>query len=92
LEVLAMPFNPVIILLLTLCAIFLAYLLYTRQMRWLGGVLRNATLGVAGMLAANYLLACWGLAVGVNVVTAAVVGVLGAPGFALLYAIDWLFM
>ena len=65
---------------------FLAYLLYTRQFKWLLGVIRNMTVGVGGMLIFNFLLSGFGLAVGINAVTALVVGVLGAPGFLLLYA------
>ena len=65
---------------------FFAYLLYSRQMKWLLTVLRNATLGIVGILVCNFFFASVGLAVGVNTVTASVVGLLGAPGFLLLYA------
>ena len=73
-------------LMLALGAGFLAYLLYTRQFRWLVKVVRNMLLGIAGMLVFNFLLAGVGLSVGINAVTALVVGLLGAPGFLLLYA------
>ena len=65
---------------------FLAYLLYTRQFGWVMRVVRNMGLGVAGMLLFNFLLSGFGLSVGINAVTALVVGLLGAPGFLLLYA------
>ena len=65
---------------------FLAYLLYTRQFGWLVRVVRNMALGVVGMLVFNLMLAGLGLSVGINAVTALVVGLLGAPGFLLLYA------
>jgi inhibitor of the pro-sigma K processing machinery len=64
---------------------FVALLLYSRQFRWLGRVGRNMLLGTGGMLAANAALATAGLAVGVNLITALVVGVLGVPGFLMLY-------
>lgn len=64
---------------------FVVFLLYTRQFKWLGRVGRNMLLGAGGMLAANAALATAGLAVGVNLVTALVVGVLGVPGFLMLY-------
>ena len=73
-------------LMLALGAGFLAYLLYTRQFGWLVRVVRNMALGVAGMLVFNLLLSRFGLSVGINAVTALVVGLLGAPGFMLLYA------
>jgi len=73
-------------LMLALAAGFLAYLLYTRQFGWLVRVVRNMALGVAGILVVNMMLTNFGLSVGVNAVTALIVGLLGAPGFMLLYA------
>jgi len=69
---------------------FFAYLLYTRQFKWLLGVVRNIALGVIGILLFNFLFSGMGLAVGINAVTALVVGLLGAPGFLLLYAAQML--
>jgi len=73
-------------LMLALGAGFIAYLLYTRQFGWLIRVVRNMALGVAGILVFNLMLSGFGLSVGINAVTALVVGLLGAPGFMLLYA------
>ena len=78
--------EPVIWLMLALCAVFLAYLLYTGQFKWLLGVIRNMALGIAGILGLNILLAGTGVAVGVNAITALIVGLLGLPGLLLLYA------
>ena len=69
---------------------FMAYLFYTRQFKWLLSVARNAVLGIIGILLFNYLFSGFGLAVGVNAVTTLVVGLLGAPGFFLLYATQFL--
>jgi pro-sigmaK processing inhibitor BofA len=73
-------------LLLALAVGFLAYLLYTRQFKWLLGVARNSALGIVGLLTFNFVLAGANLAVGINALTVLIVGVLGAPGFLLLYA------
>lgn len=73
-------------LMMALGAGFLAYLLYTRQFGWVLRVIRNMAIGIAGMLVFNMMLAGFGLSVGINAVTALVVGLLGAPGFLLLYA------
>ena len=70
---------------LFLCLGFVLVLTYTRQFPWLLKVGRNMILGAGGMLAANAALAALGVAVGVNVITALVVGVLGVPGFLMLY-------
>ncbi|MCL1844560.1 MAG: pro-sigmaK processing inhibitor BofA family protein [Defluviitaleaceae bacterium] len=69
---------------------FLAYLIYTRQHKWLLSVARNSALGVGGLLLANFALAGMGLAVGVNALTVAIVGILGVPGFLMLYATRFL--
>ncbi|MCL2216698.1 MAG: pro-sigmaK processing inhibitor BofA family protein [Defluviitaleaceae bacterium] len=69
---------------------FFAYLLYTRQFKWLLGVVRNVALGIVGILLFNFLFSGMELAVGINAITAMVVGLLGAPGFLLLYAAQML--
>ena len=65
---------------------FVAYLLYTRQFSWVLRVFRNMALGIVGMLLFNFMLSGFGLSVGINAVSALIVGLLGAPGFLLLYA------
>ena len=82
--------NQFMWLMLALGAGFLAYLLYTRQFSWLIKVVRNMALGVVGMLVFNLMLANFGLSVGINAVTTIIVGLLGAPGFLLLYAAQML--
>jgi inhibitor of the pro-sigma K processing machinery len=77
-------------LILAAGACFLGYLLYTRQFKWLGGVVRNGTLGAVGMLVLNTLLSPLGLAVGVNALTVFIVGILGLPGLMLLYVIRYI--
>ena len=70
--------------------VFFIYLLYTRQFKWLVSVLRNMILGVGGILAFNFMFTGIGIAIGINAVTALVVGLLGVPGFLLLYATQML--
>ena len=71
-------------------ACFLIYLFFTRQFKWLFNVLRNAALGVIGLLAGNFLLAPMGLAVGINILTVFIVGLLGIPGLILLFVTGWM--
>ena len=70
---------------LGLAVSFAGLLLYTRQFSWLLKVGRNMIIGAGGIFLANMALAGVGLAVGVNVITALVIGVLGVPGFMMLY-------
>jgi len=65
-------------------------LFFNRQIKAAFTVLRNAVLGVAGILACNMLLAPIGVSVGVNLMTIFIVSVLGIPGFLLLYLTQWM--
>ena len=67
-----------------------AILFFNRQIKVAFGIVRNALLGIAGMLALNILLAPAGIMVGVNLMTVFIVGVLGIPGFLLLYLSQWM--
>ena len=73
-------------MMLALGAGFVAFLLYTRQIGWLVRVVRNMALGVSGILLFNLMLSGFGLSVGINAITAIIIGLLGAPGFMMLYA------
>ena len=67
--------------------LFAFYLIYTRQFKWFFGVARNMLLGVPAILGLNLALApAFNVAVGVNALTAFIVGVLGLPGLVLLFA------
>jgi inhibitor of the pro-sigma K processing machinery len=78
------------LVLLLLALGFGTILLYTRQLNWAVSVAKNSAAGVLGLLLFNFLFSGFGLVVGVNLVTVLIVGVLGAPGFFLLYAAQML--
>jgi len=82
--------EPVILLMLAVCACFLAYLVYTGQFKWMMRVVRNMALGIIGILGLNVLLSGVGIAVGINAITALIVGLLGLPGLMFLYATRFL--
>ena len=67
-----------------------AILFFNRQIKFAFNLVRNAALGGVGIWLVNMLLAPMGLAVGVNVLTLFIVGVLGVPGFMLLYLSQWM--
>ena len=68
----------------------IAILFFNRQIKAAFNIIRNAILGIVGILACNMLLAPVGIAVGVNALTIFIVGVLGIPGFLLLYLTQWM--
>jgi hypothetical protein len=73
-----------VLILLALAGAFVSYLIYSRQTKWFVGVARNSVCGIGGLLLFNF--AFPSIAVGINAVTVLIVGVLGVPGFFLLYA------
>lgn len=50
----------------------------------------RAALGIAAVFAINTALAGFGLAVGINILTIAVVAMLGLPGIAMLYSLGFI--
>jgi hypothetical protein len=69
------------------CAAFGIYLLFSNQLRVAGKILARVVAGCVGFWLVNIVfeLAGQSAAVGVNPLTAAVVGLLGMPGFVSLY-------
>jgi len=67
-----------------------AILFFNRQLKAVFSVVRNAALGGIGIWLCNMLLAPFGLAVGINLLTVFIVGILGIPGFMLLYLTQWM--
>jgi len=53
-------------------------------MKWILRILLNSALGFLALLLFNVLGSHFGMSVGLNILSAAVIGVLGVPGFALL--------
>jgi len=82
--------DPIMWLIVALGLGFFVYLIYSGQFKWLLGVVRNMMLGIVGILGLNMLLSGVGLVVGVNAVTALVVGLLGLPGLLFLYVAQFL--
>ena len=66
-----------------------AVLFFDRKMKAVSRLVFNAVLGSLGILAMNTVVPA-GMAVGLNVLTVFVVGLLGVPGFFTLFAVQWL--
>lgn len=60
-----------------------------KVVKWLGNFVFRMVLGAVGIFALNAILGWtpWNAVVGINMGTMATVGLLGAPGFLLLYGI-----
>lgn len=73
-----------IILLIATTRVFIA------PVRLLFKLLLNTALGFAGLLLLERLGAYTGFSLGVNLINASVIGILGVPGLALLLMLRWL--
>jgi inhibitor of the pro-sigma K processing machinery len=71
--------------------IFAAFRLFRSPMRRLLKLLVNTVLGFAALLIFNAIGAPFGMGLGLNLINALIVGILGLPGFALLLLVQMLF-
>ncbi|MCL2618279.1 MAG: pro-sigmaK processing inhibitor BofA family protein [Defluviitaleaceae bacterium] len=83
--------HNVIMLMIGACLILILFLLFSNPLKALVRVVANGGLGIIGLAAANTLLAPLGVFVGINPVTAAIIGFLGLPGFVALYVAGFIF-
>ena len=75
--------------LIGLAAVVLLVLL-RRPLGWLGRVAARSCLGLAALWLLRGLGSLLGISLGVNLLNALVLGVLGGPGLALLLMVQWL--
>lgn len=66
-----------------------ALVVLRRPLRWLGKVLLRSAAGLAALFALSQVGGVLGITLGVNVVNALVIGLLGVPGFGLLLLMNW---
>jgi len=70
--------------------VLLTVAVFAKPIRFILRLLINTALGFAALLLINYLGAGFGISLGVNWVNAAVTGILGLPGVALLLILKYL--
>ena len=79
--------NGIIYIMLGICGFLILAFVLAKPIRLLIGLIINAISGLALIIAANFVLAASGAAVGINVLTLFIVTVLGLPGAAALIVI-----
>lgn len=77
---------------IVLVALFFLISLFLKPLRALFALVLNTLVGWAGLYIFNLLLASSGLAIGINIVSATTVGVLGFPGLVLLIVLKFLYL
>jgi len=85
-----MDYSSIITWMIVICLIFVGLIMFAKPVKY---ILRFLMQAVCGMLLAvffNFVLAPFSIAVGVNYVTFFISGLLGLPGFAMLYVVSWI--
>ncbi len=78
--------SEVIIYMIIGCAVFVGFLVFSGAAKGLLKFFVRGGIGVAAIAVVNIFAEGFGMAVGVNVLSAFIVGILGVPGFLTLYA------
>ena len=73
-----------------LCAVFLVFRLFSLPIRLLFRFLLNTAAGFVLLVLFNYIGMYFGLSLGINVVNACVIALLGVPGLIALIVIKWI--
>lgn len=68
------------------CLVFIGLLIFAKPLKVLVRIMVQGVLGCIGIFLMNFLMGSFGVSVGINILTAFIIGVLGLPGFVLLYA------
>lgn len=76
----------------TLCLVALALIvLFFKQLKGLFALIFNTFLGWVGLYIFNLIFAASGLAIGINIASASIVGILGIPGLILLIILKFIY-
>ena len=81
----------VLIFLGCLFAIFIICKILTLPLKWIIRLIGNSILGAIILFIINLVGAAWGIHIGINFITALVVGILGIPGVLLLLVLQFFF-
>lgn len=75
-----------------LFVVLIAFKLFSTPLRLVLKVGMNTALGFLALIALDLFSPLWGLHIGVNLINALIVGILGLPGLALLVLMQWVFL
>jgi len=83
--------NPSIITwMIIICLVFVGLIVFAKPVKYIFRFLIQAVCGMALTVLVNFLLVPFNLAIGLNYLTFFITGILGLPGFAMLYIMSWM--
>lgn len=83
-------FNNIITAVIVICVVLAAIKLFTAPLRLMLKLALNIVCGFVALFLFNLLSGFFGFQLEVNLITAAIVGIFGLPGFGLLLILKWL--
>ncbi|UOO36992.1 pro-sigmaK processing inhibitor BofA family protein [Oscillospiraceae bacterium CM] len=78
------------IIIIAVVLVLLLLVIFRKPMKIVFKLLLNTLLGFLALFALNYLGAFIGVSIGINWINAALVGIFGVPGVALILLLKWL--
>ena len=72
-----------------LFVIYICIWMFIKPLKWLFKIALNSLFGAALLTVINWIGGFAGISIGVNLITAAIVGILGVPGIILLFIIKF---
>ena len=85
-----MDYSSIITWMIVICLVFIGLIMFAKPVKYILRFIVQGVLGVLLAVAFNFLLSPFSVSVGVNYLTFAVAGLLGLPGFAMLYVVSWM--
>ena len=85
-----MDYSSIITWMIIICLIFIGLIMFAKPVKYILKFLLQAVCGMFLAIIFNFMLAPLGLAIGLNYLTFFVSGLLGLPGFAMLYVVSWI--
>ena len=85
-----MDHSPIITWMIIICLIFVGLVLFAKPVKYIVRFFLQAVCGMALTVVFNFLLAPLSLAIGLNYLTFFITGLLGLPGFVMLYLMTWI--
>jgi len=82
--------SSIITWMIVVCLVFVGLVIFAKPLKYILRFLIQAACGLALAIGFNFLLAPFSIDVGINYLTFAVVGLLGLPGFVMLYFVSWM--
>jgi len=85
-----MDYNSIITWMIIICLIFIGLIVFAKPVKYILRFLIQAVGGMLLVIVFNFILAPFSIAIGLNYLTLFIIGLLGLPGFAMLYIVSWM--